>query len=85
MTELNKITEKYTNSINKINEIGNIKPPYLEMVCEEYHYAKVKLLGLHSVIGRSEQLQAIEDLQEWARNNTTENNKNDLQEIINRL
>ena len=83
--ELDKIVEEYTDRINRINEVGSIKPPYLKIVCEEYHYAKVKLLGLHSVIGRSEQLQAIEDLQKWAENNTTIKNKNTLQEIINRL
>jgi hypothetical protein len=85
MIELNNIVEEFTDSINKINKIGSIKPPYLEMVCEKYHYAKVKLLGLHSVTGRSEQLQAIEDLQAWLEQNTSKNNEKTLQDIINRL
>ena len=52
---------------------------------EEYHQAKLKLLGIGDVSNTKGKLQAVEDLVEFARNNCREWNIEEMEAIIDRL
>ena len=52
---------------------------------EEYHQAKLKLLGIGVVSNTKGKFQAVEDLVEFARNNCREWNIEEMETIIDRL